>query len=103
MISRHWRGVTRATEADSYVRHLQDNIFPKFARMAGFVSATILHRPVTAGVEFRIVTTWASMDAIRQFSGETSDVAVVPPVVQAMMVDFDKTVAHYEILETFTP
>jgi hypothetical protein len=24
-------------------------------------------------------------------------------VVQAMMVDFDKTVAHYEILETFTP
>ena len=103
MISRHWRGVTRAAEADSYVRHLEDNIFPKFVRMAGFVSATILRRTVAAGVEFRIVTTWASMDSIRQFSGETSDVAVVPQVVQAMMVDFDKTVAHYEVVETFTP
>jgi hypothetical protein len=43
------------------------------------------------------------MEAIRQFSGETSDVAVVPQVVQAMMVDYDKTVAHYEVVETFTP
>jgi hypothetical protein len=24
-------------------------------------------------------------------------------VVQTMMVDFDKTVAHYEVVETFTP
>jgi hypothetical protein len=30
-------------------------------------------------------------------------VAVVPPVVQAMMVDYDRTVAHYEVVETFTP
>ena len=103
MISRHWRGVSRAAEADNYVRHLQEIIFPQFTRMAGFVSATILRRRVSAGVEFCIVTVWQSMEAIRQFSGETSDVAVVPQVVQAMMVDFDKTVAHYEVVETFTP
>ena len=103
MIARHWRGVTRVAEADNYVRHLQHNIFPQFTRMAGFMSATILRRQVAAGVEFRVVTTWQSMEAIRQFSGETSDVAVVPQVVQAMMVDFDRTVAHYEVVETFTP
>jgi heme-degrading monooxygenase HmoA len=103
MISRHWRGVTRTAEADNYVRHLEQNIFPQFTRMAGFLSATILRRQVAAGVEFCVVTVWQSMEAIRQFSGETSDVAVVPQEVQAMMVDFDRTVAHYEVVETFTP
>ena len=103
MIARHWQGVSRASEADNYVRHLHEHIFPQLTRMAGFVSATILRRRVAAGVEFRIVTVWQSMEAIRQFSGETSDVAVVPQVVQAMMVDYDQTVAHYEVVETFTP
>ena len=95
MISRHWRGVTRAAEADNYVHHLEHNIFTQFTRIAGFVSATILRRVVTSAV--------MRPEAIRQFSGETSDVAVVPHVVQTMMVDFDKTVAHYEVVETFTP
>jgi heme-degrading monooxygenase HmoA len=103
MVSRHWRGVSHVTEADSYVRYLQHNIFPQFARMAGFASASVLQRRVAAGVEFCVVTTWQSMDAIRQFAGDSPDVAVVPAVVQAMMVEFEKTVAHYEIVDTFTP
>ena len=100
MISRHWRGVARASEAEHYVRHLQREIFPKFSRIAGFVSASILRRPIAAGVEFVIVTTWQSMDAVRQFSGDAGDAAVVPPVVQGMMVDYDRTVAHYEVVDT---
>ena len=102
MISRHWRGVSRVTEADNYVRHLQQHIFPQFARMR----ASCRPRSCVAGaagVVFCVVTTWASMEAIRQFSGDTTDVAVVPQVVQAMMVEFEKTVAHYEVVETFTP
>jgi hypothetical protein len=43
------------------------------------------------------------MDAIRQFAGDSPDVAVVPAVVQAMMVEFEKTVAHYEVVDTFSP
>jgi heme-degrading monooxygenase HmoA len=100
MIFRHWRGVARVTEADNYVRHLQREIFPKLSRISGFVSASILRRQIPTGVEFVIVTTWRSMDAIRQFSGEAGDAAVVPPVVQAMMVDYDRTVAHYEVVDT---
>ena len=100
MISRHWRGVAKSTEADHYIRHLQREIFPKLARISGFLSASILRRPVAAGVEFVIVTTWQSMEAVRQFSGDAGDAAVVPPVVQAMMVDYDRTVAHYEVVDT---
>ncbi|HEV8369394.1 MAG TPA: antibiotic biosynthesis monooxygenase [Pyrinomonadaceae bacterium] len=99
MLSRNWRGVARVEEADNYVRHLQNETFPLLSRIAGFVSASILRRPMAKGVEFVIVTRWESMDSIRQFAGKPEDVAVVPPVVQAMMVEYDIKVAHYEVVD----
>ena len=103
MISRNWRGVARAEEADNYIRHLRNDTFPQLSRIAGFVSASILRRATAEGVEFVIVTTWQSMEAIRRFAGEPEDQAVVPPAVAAMMVEYDATVAHYEIAETYEP
>jgi hypothetical protein len=41
------------------------------------------------------------MDAIRQFAGESTNVAVVPTAVQAMMVEYDKKVEHYEVVDEF--
>jgi heme-degrading monooxygenase HmoA len=64
MISRHWRGLAKREEADNYIRHLEDETFPQLARLAGFISATVLRRPVPQGTEFLIVTTWESIDAI---------------------------------------
>jgi heme-degrading monooxygenase HmoA len=101
MISRHWRGVARTAEADHYIQHLERETFPELSRISGFVAASILRRPVATGVEFVVVTTWRSMDAIRQFSGDAEDAAVVPPVVRAMMLDYDRTVAHHEVVGTY--
>ena len=102
MISRNWRGIARSEEADNYVRHLQRETFPELSRIAGFISATILRRPTSGGIEFLIVTTWQSMDAIRQFAGESIEVAVVPPTVQDMMVEYDHEVTHYEVVDVFS-
>jgi hypothetical protein len=41
---------------------------------------------------------WESMEAIRQFAGEPEDLAVVPPAAQAMMVEYDPKVTHYEVV-----
>lgn len=101
MISRHWRGVVKTEESDDYLSHLQKDTFPQLANIPGFVSASILRRSTARGVEFVILTTWDSMEAIRQFAGESADVAVVPPVAQAMMVEYDKEVVHYEIAYTY--
>ena len=99
MISRQWCGVARAAEAGRYVDHLNSETFPALARISGFIDAAILRRAVPEGVEFRIVTTWDSLRAIRQFAGESAEVAVVPEKVQAMMVSFDRVVQHYEVVE----
>jgi heme-degrading monooxygenase HmoA len=101
MIARHWRGVVKTEKSDDYITHLQKDTFPQLANIPGFVSASILLRSTVRGVEFVILTTWDSMGAIRQFAGESPDVAVVPPFAQAMMVEYDKKVAHYEIAYSY--
>ncbi|MGZ3559337.1 MAG: antibiotic biosynthesis monooxygenase family protein, partial [Thermodesulfobacteriota bacterium] len=73
------------------------------ARIEGFIEASILKRPIGEGTEFLIVTTWQSIEAIRNFAGESATTAVVPPPVQLMMVEYDREVAHYEIVEEYSP
>jgi heme-degrading monooxygenase HmoA len=99
MISRHWTGLAKADCADAYVEHLQRDTFPAIRRLAGFKTASILRRPVAEGVEFLIVTNWASLDAIRAFAGDNVETAVVPDAVQRMMVRYDHTVRHFEIVD----
>jgi heme-degrading monooxygenase HmoA len=100
MISRHWTGVAGPGQAERYVEHLRTDTFPQLSAIPGFVRALILRRELDAGTEFRIVTAWESLDAIRAFAGREPEVAVVPAVVQAMMVRYDARVAHYEIVDT---
>jgi heme-degrading monooxygenase HmoA len=102
-ISRHWKGVAKPEEADHYIHHLRSDTFPKLASIEGFIKASILRRPLGQGTEFLIVTTWRSIEAIHKFAGESATTAVVPPSVRAMMVDYDREVAHYEIVEEYSP
>jgi heme-degrading monooxygenase HmoA len=98
MISRQWRGLAKPAFADAYVEHLQSETFPAIRKLPGFLDASILRRSVPEGVEFLIVTTWTSVDAIRAFAGANAETAVVPPKVHTMMVDYDRVVRHYEVV-----
>ena len=64
MISRQWRGLCKAEHAEAYVEHLRSETFPAIKKISGFVSASILRRPCESGVEFMVVTHWASLEAI---------------------------------------
>jgi heme-degrading monooxygenase HmoA len=96
-VSRHWTGVCRSESADAYIMHLQNDTFKKLAAIDGFVSASILKRDVTEGVEFLIVTEWKNLEAIKKFAGENAETAVVPKVVDDMMLRYDKKVRHYDV------
>jgi heme-degrading monooxygenase HmoA len=99
VISRQWRGLARPSRAGDYVEHLRRHTFPQLRRIAGFVDASILRRNVERGVEFVVATRWASLAAIRQFAGKEAEAAVVPREVHAMMIEYDTTVRHYDIIE----
>ena len=102
MISRHWKGLCKRELADRYVAHLKLETFPQLANLPGFVRGTILRRIVPAGTEFQVVTLWQSLSAIEAFAGRDVEVAVVPQSVQAMMLSYDDSVAHYEVAHTFS-
>jgi heme-degrading monooxygenase HmoA len=103
MIARHWKGIAKPEQAENYITHLKTDTFPHLATILGFVRAYILKRPVDKGVEFLIITVWESMAAIARFAGPAPEAAVVPPVAQAMMIDYDRSVSHYEVVATYTP
>lgn len=97
MISRHWRGIAKAGLANDYVQHLHSETLPQLSRIPGFVGGSILRRKVRRGIEFLVVTNWNSIEAIERFSGGDTEEAVVPEKVREMMVDYDRTVRHYEV------
>jgi heme-degrading monooxygenase HmoA len=98
VISRQWRGLAHANQAQNYVEHLRTETFPALRKVPGFVDASILSRTLTDGVEFLVVTRWESLDAIAKFAGADPEAAVVPAEVAALMIDYDRRVRHFEVI-----
>ena len=99
MIARHWRGVAKAECAADYTEHLHAETFPAIRKLPGFVNASILRRSTAEGVEFLVVTHWTSLESIRAFAGGDIEAAVVPQIVQGMMLDYDRVVRHFEVVD----
>jgi heme-degrading monooxygenase HmoA len=99
MIARHWRGIAKTSRAAEYEKHLLTETFPALDKMHGFLGGGILKRTVENGVEFLVISRWASIEAIEQFAGPDVEAAVVPPKVQDMMLDYDQRARHYEFKE----
>jgi len=98
MISRHWRALALPERADEYVTHLRNETFPAIKNLPGCLGATVHRREQPAGVEFIVITHWASLAAIHAFSGADAEAAVVPPKVRDMMIEFDVRARHYHVL-----
>jgi hypothetical protein len=99
MISRHWRAVAHSASADDYVKYLRDRTFPKIAKLPGFLSASIHRRDLPRGVEFLVITSWTSVEAVHSFSGPDAEVAVVPLEVREMMLEYDARARHYRVVD----
>jgi heme-degrading monooxygenase HmoA len=99
MIARHWRGLVKRDRADAYIEHLQSDTLPQLVQLAGFLDAKVLRRDLPQGVEFLVVTIWDSLDAIRAFAGRDVESAVVPPQARDMMIEYDRTSRHYEVVD----
>jgi heme-degrading monooxygenase HmoA len=98
MISRHWRGLVHAQHAEAYVEHLRTETFPQLRTIEGFAGVSLMRRTLENGVEFLVVTQWASLEAIRKFAGADAEVAVVPEKAQEMMIEFDRRARHYDLI-----
>lgn len=99
MIARSWRGFATPKNADAYVHHLRKDVVPVLEDIPGYQGIQILRRDTGNGdVEFLVLTTWTSMDAIRRFAGEEPEIAVVAPEARALLARWDERVHHYEVM-----
>lgn len=98
MILRIWRAYADASSGDRYPRHLLDRVRPELERIGGFRGLFLVERRYGDEVEYVVQTLWDSMDAIRNFAGPDPDRAVVEPAAAALLLRFDITVDHYEVL-----
>jgi hypothetical protein len=98
MITRIWHGWTTEENAPPYEALLKDEIFPAIARraIAGYHGISLLKRKRGEEVEFVTVMWFADLDAVRRFSGDQYELAVVPPKARVLLIRFDDRSAHYE-------
>lgn len=101
MIARSWRATATPDGARRYEEHFHTAVLPELRAVPGFHVAYLMRRDGGDGdsgrpVQIHVLTFWESMAAITSFAGNTPQAAVVDPAAQAALVNFDKTVDHYE-------
>jgi heme-degrading monooxygenase HmoA len=102
MIARLWRGWTTPENADAYVEHLRRATLPQISEIDGHCGAYVLRRDAGDAIEFVVVTLWDSIEAVREFTGEDSEAAVIPYEARSLLSRFDQRVLHYQVaLERF--
>jgi heme-degrading monooxygenase HmoA len=101
MICRLWRGWTTKDNADAYERIVRGQVIPgiEARRIPGFRSIALARRERDRDVEFMTLMWFDSLESVRAFMGEDYEVAHVPAEAQAVLADFDKRSAHYEVLD----
>jgi len=98
VIVRVWHARASLVDPSGYPRHFIDHVLPDLERIEGFAGATLLRQTRAHDIEYVVETRWTSTDAIRAFAGANIDRAVVAPDAQALLIDYDQRVAHYEIV-----
>ena len=99
MIIRAWRGRAAKSSPDAYPKHFRTNVVPELKGVPGFVGAYLIRRAADEKIEFLVLTMWRTMDAIRAFAGNDVGKAVIEPGAAAALVDYDRRVEHYEVIE----
>ncbi|TDO58807.1 hypothetical protein EV651_10982 [Kribbella sp. VKM Ac-2571] len=101
MICRQWRGWTTPENAAAYERVVREQVIPgiEALHIPGFLSIDLVRREREQDVEFMTLMWFESLDSVRTFMGEDYETAHVPAAAQAVLADFDKRSAHFEVLD----
>jgi len=102
MIARVWRCIAASDKVNDYVDHFNHSVAPELHQLGGYQGSYLLRRDVPDGVEITVMTLWESVDAIRKFAGVDVEAAVVAPIAQAILISYDRTVTHYEVVPSKT-
>lgn len=99
MIARIWRGWTKSSDADEYVEYVRRTGTKEYLETPGNRGAYILRRQQGDRTEFLTLSFWDSLEAVKKFAGESVDRAVFYPEDDRFLVDRERTVSHYDVID----
>src|ERR1700684_2757699 len=71
--------------------------------LPGFLGAQLSRRQLGDTIEFLVLTRWRTIGAIQDFAASDIAKAIVEPGAIAALIDFDRSVLHYEVIEDAVP
>ncbi len=100
MILRTWGARTTLECADAFHRHLLETGIADYRKIAGCREVHLVRRDEGGVTHFLLLSFWDSLDAIRTYTGENFEVAVLYPGDEAYRLDPDRFVHHFETVST---
>lgn len=97
MIARAWSGRTRPEDADAYTAYLGATGVRDCLDTAGNRGVLVLLRLEGEAAEFRFVSFWESMEAIRAFAGTEPERARYYEKDPEYLLELEPTVEHFEV------
>ena len=98
MIARIWRGWAPLATADDYRRHYETEVGEHLRAVSGFRGARLLRQEDGQEVMFTSITFFTSLDAIRCFTGDDYEQAVVEDAARRALSRWDERVSHHEVV-----
>jgi heme-degrading monooxygenase HmoA len=95
---RVWRATATIEGAKRYQDHFVESVLPELSETEGFESAVLLQRDDGENSHIQVLTRWRSIEAIRGFSGDDVNMAVVEPAAQAVLSSYDDVVTHFTVM-----
>jgi heme-degrading monooxygenase HmoA len=97
MIVRTWVAYAKPGNARAYREHLKGSILPQLRKLDGFLGLSLCEAQRDNQVEILVISRWASLDAIKAFTGTKVEKAVIDPGARAVLGEFDDFATHYEV------
>lgn len=97
MIARHWRGWTKAQDADTYESLLKDKVLPSLKEVEGYKGGYILRSDGQQEVEFVVINLFDSLEAVKRFAGPHYTTPVFEPEARKLLCKVEPVAMHYEV------
>ena len=98
MIARIWKARATRERAAEYATYLKATVMPELAAIHGYQGVTLLQQERDGVVDVTVMTWWDSLESVRAFAGEAVETAVVHDNAARMLLDFDREVAHHQVV-----
>ncbi len=99
MIARSWHGVVPIEKSESYYQYLQKTGIPDLKKTKGNKGVSVLRRNKNNKTYFVMISYWDSNESIQLFAGEDIEIARYYPEDKTYLLELERYVTHYEVLE----